>query len=213
MKNNIRNMAAALGAFSALVAVDAGVSTAAAQDCFTGEIRQFAGNFAPQGWAFANGQFLAVSDFEALFSIIGATYGGDGRTTFALPDLRGRVPIGAGQGPGLTDRKLGSVTGAESTTLTASDTGPHTHNAVTTSTLHASSAGGDSNVPTGRVLANGGNSAIYHAGPADVALTGAAAISTTTIQPAGESIGFNNLQPSNTTNYVICLFGIYPSRN
>ena len=82
---------------------------------FVGEIRMFAGNFAPRGWAFCDGQLLAISQNDALFSVIGTLYGGDGRTTFALPDLRGRVPIHAGQGPGLSERPLGSKGGVETT--------------------------------------------------------------------------------------------------
>ena len=94
---------------------------------FVGEIRMFAGNFAPRGWAYCDGQLLAVSQNDALFSLFGTIYGGDGRTTFGLPDLRGRFPIHAGQGPGLSNRRLGSKGGAETVTVTANQLPSHTH--------------------------------------------------------------------------------------
>ena len=94
---------------------------------FVGEIRMFAGNFAPRGWAFCDGQLLSVSDNDALFSLLGTIYGGDGRTTFGLPDLRGRIPIHAGQGSGLSNRRLGSKGGAEQVTVTVNQTPTHTH--------------------------------------------------------------------------------------
>ncbi len=91
-------------------------STASAQECFIGEVKMFAGNFAPRGYAFTHGQLLPIAQNSALFSILGTTYGGDGRTTFALPDLRGRAPIGAGAGPGLNNRRLGEKLGSETVT-------------------------------------------------------------------------------------------------
>ena len=95
---------------------------------FVGEIRMFAGNFAPRGFAFCDGQLLAISQNDALFALLGTTYGGDGRTTFALPDLRGRVPVHAGSGPGLTRRTLGQRAGSEQETLTLSQIPAHNHN-------------------------------------------------------------------------------------
>ncbi|HZD04287.1 MAG TPA: tail fiber protein, partial [Longimicrobiales bacterium] len=94
---------------------------------FVGEIRMFAGNFAPRGWAFCDGQLLAVSQNDALFSLLGTIYGGDGRTTFGLPDCRGRIPLHAGSGPGLTPRALGSKGGAGKVTLTVNQLPSHTH--------------------------------------------------------------------------------------
>ncbi|MBD3756388.1 MAG: phage tail protein, partial [Gammaproteobacteria bacterium] len=94
---------------------------------FVGEIRMFAGNFAPRGWAFCDGQLLAVSQNDALFSLLGTIYGGDGRTTFGLPDMRGRIPVHQGSGPGLSPRRLGSKSGAETETLTVNQMPSHTH--------------------------------------------------------------------------------------
>src|SRR6478752_1968066 len=94
---------------------------------FIGEIRLFGGNFAPQGWAFCDGQLLSISQFDALFSLVGTTYGGDGVTTFALPDLRGRVPVHQGQGQATTNRVIGERAGSESVTLISAQMGAHDH--------------------------------------------------------------------------------------
>ncbi|MDF1642497.1 phage tail protein, partial [Thalassolituus oleivorans] len=94
---------------------------------FVGEIRMFAGNFAPRGWAFCDGQLMAVSQNDALFSLLGTVYGGDGRTTFGLPDMRGRLPVHQGQGPGLSLRRLGARYGEENVTLTVNEIPPHSH--------------------------------------------------------------------------------------
>ncbi|MEN9798594.1 MAG: hypothetical protein RL653_2290, partial [Pseudomonadota bacterium] len=96
-------------------------------DPFLGEIKLFAGNFAPTGWAFCHGQLLPIAQNSALFSLLGTTYGGNGQTTFALPDLRGRIPVGFGQGPGLTNRNLGDMSGVESVTLQVSNLPQHAH--------------------------------------------------------------------------------------
>src|SRR5215218_9391620 len=108
----------------------------------------FGGNFAPRGWAFCQGQILSIAQNTALFSLLGTTFGGNGQTTFALPDLRGRVPVGWGQGPGLSNRNLGEVGGQENTTLTQNEIPTHNH------TLNAVSQPGDSSAPAGAYLAN-----------------------------------------------------------
>lgn len=213
MKKLMSKLGAMAGAVTALVGADAVMNVAAAQECMIGEIRQFGGNFAPRGWAFANGQLLAVSSNDALFSILGTIYGGDGRTTFALPDLRGRIPIGAGQGPGLTNRPLGSKTGLERNNMSVLTMPAHTHGATTSSTLHASTAAGDANDPTGRLLADDGDDLVYKDAAPDVTMAADAAASTTTLSNAGSSVAFNNIQPTATTNYIVCLQGIYPSRS
>jgi len=105
---------------------------------FVGEIRMFAGNFAPRGWAFCDGQLLAVSQNDALFSLLGTIYGGDGRTTFGLPDMRGRTPLHAGQGPGLSNRRLGAKAGAENVTLTVNQLPSHRHDWQATTALASS---------------------------------------------------------------------------
>lgn len=169
---------------------------------YVGEIRMFAGNFAPRGWAFCDGQLLAVSQNDALFSLLGTIYGGDGRTTFGLPDLRGRIPIHAGDGPGLSDRRLGAKLGAEQVTLTPNQIPVHTHS------VPADAAAGNS---TGDV-----NTAIA-AGTTDRAYTSEAtnltAFSSGTVQNTGGSQSHYNLMPYNCINYIIALVGIYPSRH
>ena len=118
---------------------------------FIAEIRLFAGNFAPRGWAFCDGQLLSISQNTALFSLVGTTYGGDGRTTFALPDLRGRVPVGVRQGSGLSSRNLGERGGAETASLGVDHLPPHSHPV----SLRASSQRGDSSDPANKVPAAG----------------------------------------------------------
>ena len=167
---------------------------------FVGEIRMFAGNFAPRGWALCDGQLLAVSQNDALFSLLGTIYGGDGRTTFGLPDMRGRIPVHAGSGPGLSPRRLGEKRGVETVTLTVNQLPSHTH------TMQASSNLGDAPGPAGRVLAKSTSMDAYINDPPTTGL-GAGAISS-----IGESGAHTNLQPYSCVNYIIALFGIYPSR-
>lgn len=170
---------------------------------FIAEIRIFAGNFAPRGWSFCDGQLLQISQNTALFSLIGTTYGGDGRTTTALPNLIGRSPMHPGRGPGLTPRKLGEKVGAEKHTLSEAQMPGHTHN------VSASGGNANSNDPTDRFFGRpfgGGN------------LYGTA----TALQPmatkaipdsAGGSQAHNNLQPFLALNFIIALVGTYPSRS
>lgn len=167
---------------------------------FLGEIRMFAGNFAPRGWAFCDGQLLAVSSNDALFSLFGTIYGGDGRTTFALPDLRGRVPVHAGTGPGLSQRRLGSKGGEERVTLTANQLAPHNHK------LTASSADANAGVgPAGVLAVTRDNS--YGTVASGGQLAAAA------ITAAGGSQPHTNMAPSLGLNYIVALVGIYPSRS
>ena len=208
-KKTLMALSSAAACFAAM-----GASTgASAQECMIGEVRAFGGNFAPRSWAFTNGQLLAISSNEALFSILGTTYGGDGRTTFALPDLRGRVPIHPGNGPGLTTRQLGQKSGTETNTLNVNQMPSHGHSASTTSTLKATTAGGTTEVPTGNVLADDGNDRIYAAGPANTDMGASAIESSTTVNNNGGNQAVNNMQPFGTTNHIICLFGVYPSRS
>ena len=167
---------------------------------FIGEIKLFAGNFAPRGWALCDGQLLPISSNSALFSILGTTYGGDGRTTFALPELRGRVPVHPGTGPGLSNYRLGQKSGAETNTLTANNMPAHSHNIN-----QASAAEGDSNVPAGNLLARTDARSYTSTGPA-VATGGAT-------DNAGGGQAVNNIQPYQAVNYIIALNGIYPSRS
>lgn len=167
---------------------------------FVGEIRMFAGNFAPRGWAFCDGQLLAVSQNDALFSLLGTIYGGDGRTTFGLPDLRGRIPIHAGTGPGLSPRRLGAKFGTEEETLTVNQLPSHTHplQASSQNTLQAS--------PQGNVLGQPTSIDLYRVTAPD------ADLSTSSITGVGGSRSHSNLMPFLCVNFIIALFGIYPSR-
>jgi microcystin-dependent protein len=167
---------------------------------FVGEIRMFAGNFAPRSWAFCDGQLLAVSQNDALFSLLGTTYGGDGRTTFGLPDLRGRIPIHAGSGPGLTPRNLGSKGGAEKVTLTVNQIPSHTH------PLQASQSSATERRPEGKVFAQTPGFDLYREDGSPVNMN------TSTVGNTGGSQSHTNLMPFLCIHFIIALFGIYPSR-
>ena len=171
---------------------------------FVGEIRMFAGNFAPRGWAFCDGQLLAVSQNDALFSLLGTIYGGDGRTTFGLPDMRGRIPIHAGSGPGLSARRLGSKGGAESVTLTTNELPSHTHS------VRASDATGTARTPVNNYFAEESGANVYHAAPLSSSVVNLDASSMTS---TGGSRSHTNLMPAICVNFIVALFGIYPSRN
>jgi microcystin-dependent protein len=171
---------------------------------FVGEIRIFAGNFAPRGYAFCDGQLLAISQNDALFSLLGTIYGGDGRTTFGLPDLRGRIPIHAGTGPGLSARRLGHKGGQESVTLITNQLPSHGH------PLKATSATGNTPTPaTNEMLATAaGGSQVYFNREDDLESMNSSAISS-----VGGSRSHTNLQPFLCVHFIIALFGIYPSRH
>lgn len=166
---------------------------------FIAEIRIFAGNFAPRGWAFCNGQLLPVSQNTALFSLIGTTYGGDGRTTTALPNLEGRAPMHPGRGPGLTSKRLGERGGVETVTLSEAQMPNHTH------TLEGSREQGDNINPGGHYLARG--TAMY------LAPQNLDAMEEQSLPNAGGSQAHNNMQPYLTINFIIALVGLYPSRS
>jgi len=178
----------------------------------------FAGNFAPRGWALCNGQILSIAQNTALFSILGTTYGGNGQTTFGLPDLRGRSPIGTGQGPGLSTIDLGELSGAENATLLVTQMPSHTHTVTPNSLkLRAKNAPGTSQSPAGAVPAieAAGVTATYSTAEADVDMkTGAlGAIVGPDLVPAGGSQPFSIRNPYLAINYAIALTGIFPSRN
>lgn len=168
---------------------------------FLGEIRMFAGNFAPRGWALCEGQLLAVSQNDALFALLGTIYGGDGRTTFGLPDMRGRLPVHTGQGPGLSSRQLGSRAGAERVTVTTNQLPTHTHPMEVSADISTSSNPG-SNVtarPTGVDL--------YVDDAPDTDLSSSA------ITTVGGGQQHDNVMPFLAINFIIALSGIFPSRN
>lgn len=178
---------------------------------FIGEIRMVGFNFAPRGWAFCDGRLLAISQFSALFSLLGTVYGGNGTTTFALPDLRGRAPVGMGTGPGLTPITQGEQAGTENVTLLSTQMPPHNH-AVALQV--AGTASNPVNAPTttnNRLGASGGgpgNATIW-----SDALTDPVAMPPidTTIAGGGQAVPIRN--PFMGTNFVIALEGIFPSRN
>ncbi len=170
---------------------------------FVGEIRMFAGNFAPRNWAFCDGQLLSIASNDALFSLLGTIYGGDGRTTFGLPDLRGRIPVHAGSGPGLTPRNLGSKGGQENVTLTLNQIPSHTH------TLTGSSLAGQGGSPAGAVPAQS-TVGVYVRNPNVAAIR---PLNDASITSVGGSQAHTNLMPFQCVNFIIALFGIYPSRS
>ena len=167
---------------------------------FVGEIRIFAGSFAPTGWALCDGQLMPIAQNTALFMLLGNAYGGNGQNTFALPDLRGRVPVQSGQGPGLTPRLRGEAPGAETHTLSVAEIPAHAH------PLGASAANGNSDAPAGGVMARSPAAVPQYAANADATLAASA------VSPTGGSQPHNNMQPYLTLNFIIALQGIFPSR-
>jgi len=168
----------------------------------------FAGNFAPRGYQLCQGQLLPISQNSALFAILGTTYGGNGTTTFALPDLRGRAPIGAGQGPGLPDVLLGEIAGTQSVTILTSNLPPHTHAVL------ATNSGGSLPNPGGNVLAPGfdtnGNATTDYAPPTPPPT---APMAPQSIGLTGSGIPISVQNPFLGINYIIAVQGIFPSRN
>lgn len=172
---------------------------------FLAEIVMFGGNFAPRGWAFCDGQLLAISQNQALFSLLGTTYGGDGRTTFGLPDLRGRVPMHEGTGPGLSSRSLGQKGGAEDVTLTVQQMPSHSH----TANAVGGTTAGNSNDAISNVWADdlGVSSATYHTGTPNGTMNSQA------IGNSGGNQSHTNVQPFQCVNFIIAIQGVFPSRN
>ncbi|MEM7185974.1 MAG: tail fiber protein [Bacteroidota bacterium] len=167
-----------------------------------GTIWMFGGNFAPRNWALCDGQLLAISQFSALFSILGTTYGGDGRTTFGLPAMRGRIPMHEGNGPGLTNRRLGERGGQENVTLTTAEIPSHSH----PTSILVNNTDGEEDTVAGKYLSN--NAGAYNEDPVP---------NQTLAGPTGGAAGggqsHNNVMPYIAVNFVICLVGIFPSRS
>jgi len=178
-----------------------------AQDAMLGEIRMFAGNFAPRGWAFCHGQILSISGNEALYSLLGTTYGGDGITNFALPDLRGRVVVGTGHAPGLSNYYPGMKGGWETVRLTVNQMPAHSHPAE--ATVNASSEEGNSAVPTKNVWAKTPEGSPGYSTTSNTAMGGAVNV---TVGQAGGGQSHENRPPYQVINYIICLQGIFPPR-
>ena len=183
-----------------LFSLSASTTVTYADEPFIGEMRWFAGNFAPRGWAFCDGQILQISQNSALFSILGTTYGGDGRTTFGLPDMRGRGMFHEGTGPGLSPHSLGQKAGNETETLNVTQQPTHGH------TLRADSSGGDSVLPNDRVISKVGRLRVFANSPdSDMGVS--------SIASTGGSQSHNNMQPYTTLSCIIALQGVFPSRN
>ncbi len=168
---------------------------------FLGEIKMFAGNFAPRNYAFCNGQLLPIQQNTALFSLLGTTYGGNGQTNFALPDLRGRAPIHQHQGPGLSSQVIGESLGQESITLNATQLPSHTHRQQA-STSPASAAFGPSAAPAASATTN-----FYGGGAPSLSMAATAVGDTGGGQP------HDNMAPFQVLNFIIALQGVFPSRN
>lgn len=201
---------------------------------FIGEIRMFGGTFSPRSWSYCSGQTLAISSNTALFAIIGTIYGGNGTTTFQLPDLRGRVAIGAGKGPGLTERALGELGGSLQNVMTLANMASHTHfigNGGTTqisgtvsAVMNVNNAAGPESTPSGNYFGmEGGGNDLYANTPSGADTLNASAISVSSALTAdfsgmqtsatGTGLPYSNSQPSLGIAYIICTNGIFPPRN
>lgn len=167
-------------------------------DPFIAEIKLFAGNFAPRGWAFCNGQILSIAQNTALFSLLGTTYGGNGQTTFALPDLRSRVPVHPGQGPGLSNVVLGQAAGSETVTLLQTQMPQHGHLVAASNGSAGASRPANNFVSAGGSYANASDGTTMNPGM---------------VQGAGGGQPHENRQPYLGLNFIIALEGIFPSRN
>lgn len=165
---------------------------------YVGEIRMFAGNFAPAGWAFCDGSILSIAENETLFNLIGTTYGGDGQTTFALPDLRGRLPMHMGNGAGLTPRVIGEMGGVESVTLTAQQMPIHSH------APRAVSGSGNQATPQNGVWAGSASSRYSTSAPN-------LAMNASLVNLCGSNQPHENRMPYLSISFIISLFGVYPT--
>ena len=170
-------------------------------DPYIGEIRMFGGNFAPAGWAFCSGQLMPISENDALFTLIGTTYGGDGQETFALPNLQSRTPIHSGTGQDGQTYQLGESFGVEEVTLSTQQIPVHTHPMLAATEL------GSSNSPGGNLLANCSALKIYTASAPSIALA------PNSVTPVGGSQPHDNMQPFLCISFIISLFGVFPSQN
>ncbi|MCP9763286.1 phage tail protein [Lacihabitans soyangensis] len=166
---------------------------------YVGEIRMFAGNFAPAGWAFCDGSLLPISEYETLFQLIGTTYGGDGQQTYAVPDMRGRLPVHMGQGPGIgSNYIIGQTGGSESVTLTNNQIPAHNHLMLVSGTAASASS------PQGNSLANATANLYLRDTPSDT-------MNAASINNTGGSQPHENMMPYLCVSFIISLFGIYPS--
>jgi microcystin-dependent protein len=177
---------------------------------FVAEIRIFAGNFAPRGWAFCDGQLMPISQNTALFSLLGTTYGGDGKSTFALPDMQGNAPVQQGQGPGLSQYFLGETTGVQNVALLQTEMPSHNHS------LGATQAAGTTATPGGAAVPafGGWNDGQGKTGPVNSYTTTAGNTVTSPLSTSvyGQGLPHNNMMPYLTLTYIIALQGVFPAR-
>jgi len=176
-------------------------------DSYVGEIRLFAGNYAPDNWALCNGQLLAVSEYQALFTLIGTTYGGDGVSTFGLPDLRGRIPVGQGLGPGLSARVIGQNGGTETVTVTSAQMPAHSHALLANTTTATDTTPSNSMLPGAITAPN----TFYQLSTGTNPKMQTAALAA--VSQSGGSQPHSNLMPSLCVSFIIALNGIFPTRN
>lgn len=207
-KKSLRSISAILGASTLVMGMGFSQPIQASTPLIA-EIVMFGGNFAPRSWAFCDGQLLPIAQNTALFSILGTTYGGDGRTTFGLPDMRGRTAIGPRTGPGLSPYALGQKGGAEQVTLTVNQMPAHTHTA--TATAHATSTGGNDSSPANNVMAVKNRTNIYSNAAPNVTMSPAAV--TVSNANAGGNQAHENRMPYLAINHIIAIVGTFPSRN
>ncbi|MEH6832181.1 MAG: tail fiber protein [Sulfitobacter sp.] len=172
---------------------------------FIGEIRMVGFNFAPRGWATCDGQLIPISQNQSMFSLLGTIYGGDGRTTFGLPELRGRTPMHHGTGPGRVSRRMGEQAGQETVTLTTSQMPSHTH----TATMRAEGRPGNVATPAGNIIAAGSNIFRANAPVEDVSMDAGSVL----VAPTGSGHPHDNMAPFQVVNFVIAMLGLYPSRS
>lgn len=174
-------------------------------------ITLFAADFAPKSWMMCNGSILPISTNQALFSLLGTMYGGNGTTTFALPDLRGRIPVGTGAGPGLQTYVLGEVSGTQANTMLSANMPAHTHGATVTIQAAVNNTAAATDGPDGGFYGQAGYN-LYNTSPGTNQYFGALNL-TENLQPAGSSLPIPNMMPYTALNYIICTMGIYPSRS
>ncbi len=182
-------------------------------DGYMGEVKMFGGNYPPKNWMYCEGQELSVNTYASLFSIIGLTYGGDGRVNFALPDLRGRTPIGYGQGPQLHNRTPGEALGAERIRLAAENMPAHSHGvAGVAGTMTCNNDAGTTLEPDGKTLGRGGTNRFNEETPGGLMETANVKVSGTS-DSTGSGYSHENMQPWLCTRYIICVSGLYPPRS
>lgn len=181
---------------------------------FVGQIQAFGFNFAPRGWAQCNGQLLSISENSALYSLLGTTYGGDGKTTFGLPDLRGRAALHMGQGPGLGNYPIGQKAGMEGVTLTVNQIPSHSHEAAgLTAVMRCNDTSADHASPVGNTIARVGDRPVFDTDPPDADMHADSVLISGNVATAGGSQPHNNMQPYLVVNFCIALIGVYPSRS